>query len=44
MKLASLASLGSCESIFVHFNTTEVENHEGNHLNFKGDRNKKLSQ
>ena len=43
MKLTPLASLGFCESIFVHFNTTEVESHdEGNH--FKDDRNIKLAQ
>ena len=32
MKLGSLDSLGSWESIYVHFNTTEQENHEENHF------------
>ena len=42
MRLTSLASLGSWESTSVHFNTTDVENHEGNH--FEGERNMKLAQ
>ena len=37
MKLTSLDSLGSCESIYVHFKTITLEKHELNH--FKDNRN-----
>ena len=37
MKLTSLDSLGSCESIYVHFKTIKLEKHELNH--FKDNRN-----
>ena len=42
MNLTSLDSFGSCESIYVHLNTTEVENYEENH--FEDEKNIKLAQ
>ena len=42
MHLTSLYYLGSWESTYVNFNTTGVENHEGNY--FENKRNIKLAQ
>ena len=42
IKLPSLDSLGSCESINVCFKTTKMGNHELYH--FEGDRNTRISQ
>ena len=33
MNLTSLDSLGTCESIYVHFKTIKLEKHEFNHFN-----------